>query len=471
MKILVSVSKMNTKLTIVFILLNLLGFSNISNAQNVNIPDAIFKALLVGNPLINTNGDAEIQDTEAMAFAGTIDVHYQEIYDLTGIEAFRNLKVLDCSECKLSNLELSRNTSLMILNCMINSIKSLNVSDLVLLTELNCGYCQLVNLDISANTTLVKLNCSANNLITNLDVSKNTSLEELGCYNNLLTSLDVSKNTSLKYLDCKFNPLTSLDVSKNKSLNYLDCAWNHLTNLNVSANTALNDLRCYLNQLVSLDLSANQALNTLECNNNYLTSLDVSSNVALWTLSCGNNQLTNLDVSSNVALWGLSCENNQLTSLDLSANIVLTGLDCTNNLLTNLNDKNGNNHSCRFIRAENNPGLKCIQVDNALYSNDNWSSRIDPWATFNETCTVGVDNISQTEVNIFPNPSNGIFTISGLPMGALCIDIYNVLGEIVYSKNSTQTVSNIDISNSPKGMYFVKISDGMKVHTTKIEIK
>ena len=42
-----------------------------ANAQNVNIPDANFKAVLVGNPGINTNGDGEIQVSEAAAFTGT----------------------------------------------------------------------------------------------------------------------------------------------------------------------------------------------------------------------------------------------------------------------------------------------------------------------------------------------------------------------------------------------------------------
>ncbi|MCH7534469.1 MAG: hypothetical protein IH948_01745, partial [Bacteroidetes bacterium] len=39
------------------------------SAQIVNIPDANFKAALVGDPTINTNGDGEIQVAEASAFA------------------------------------------------------------------------------------------------------------------------------------------------------------------------------------------------------------------------------------------------------------------------------------------------------------------------------------------------------------------------------------------------------------------
>src|SRR5690606_12670921 len=47
-----------------------LSLCTASNAQNVTIPDANFKAYLVGNTLINTNEDTEIQVSEAAAFAG-----------------------------------------------------------------------------------------------------------------------------------------------------------------------------------------------------------------------------------------------------------------------------------------------------------------------------------------------------------------------------------------------------------------
>ena len=65
----------------------------IVHAQNVNIPDAIFKAVLVGNSAINTNGDTEIQVSEAAAFGGTIFCASLGISDLTGIEAFTALTV------------------------------------------------------------------------------------------------------------------------------------------------------------------------------------------------------------------------------------------------------------------------------------------------------------------------------------------------------------------------------------------
>ena len=48
------------KLLLILLCLPFIGFG-----QNVNIPDANFKAYLVGESDINTNGDSEIQVSEA----------------------------------------------------------------------------------------------------------------------------------------------------------------------------------------------------------------------------------------------------------------------------------------------------------------------------------------------------------------------------------------------------------------------
>jgi Leucine-rich repeat (LRR) protein len=169
-----------------FVLLNANLFG-----QNVYIPDANFKAILIGNPLINTNSDTEIQVSEAIAFDGYVHCGDMEINDLTGIEAFTAL------------------------------------------TELYCGYNQLTSLNLSQNNALEWLECQYNQL-TNLDVSQNTALEWLACTNNPLTSLDLSQNTTLIYLICDYNQLTSLDVSQNTALTLLDCQNNQLTCLNIA---------------------------------------------------------------------------------------------------------------------------------------------------------------------------------------------------------------------------------------------
>ena len=149
------------KLLLILLCLPMIGFG-----QNVNIPDANFKAYLIGNSLINTNGDTEIQLSEANAFNGTINCNSLNISNLTGIEAFTDITELDCGNNQLTNLDLSNNLAL---------------------TELICSGNQLTNLDLSQNTALKKLNCGGNQL-ESLDLrnGNNTMIINLkfGCLNN-----------------------------------------------------------------------------------------------------------------------------------------------------------------------------------------------------------------------------------------------------------------------------------------------
>ena len=70
---------------------------------------------------------------------------------------------------------------------------------------------------------------------------------------------------------------------------------------------------------------------------------------------------------------------------------------------------------------------------------------------------------------VFPNPSNGKFNIeSSVVSGQLSVEVYNMLGEKVYSttsvNGSSQVLPNrkdlgwaIDLTGKPAGMYFYRI--------------
>ena len=144
----------------------MLGFG-----QNVNIPDANFKAYLVGEPSINTNGDTEIQVSEANAFNGSIFCFNMNISDLTGIEAFTALTTLRCQDNQLTSIDISNNLALIYFECVNNQLTSLDLSNNLALTDLRCNNNQLTSLDVSQNTALDYLKCSSNQ-ITNSNIIK-----------------------------------------------------------------------------------------------------------------------------------------------------------------------------------------------------------------------------------------------------------------------------------------------------------
>src|SRR5690554_219201 len=254
------------KKIITFLLLFIIiGTTSWVNAQNVYIPDPMFKTILLGNTQINTNGDNEIQLSEAQAYTGAIYCYNTGITDLTGIEAFPNIIMLHCGINQLTVLDLSNNTVLEELYCYNNLFTSLDVSNNTALEVLSCFGNMFTALDVNNNTAIRILGCSYNQL-TALDVSNNTVLEELYCYNNLLASLDVSNNSDLEILSCFYNQLTVLDVDNNTALTGLWCDSNNLTALSINNLTNLIYLNCSDNQLVSLNVQNGNNFNFLDFN-------------------------------------------------------------------------------------------------------------------------------------------------------------------------------------------------------------
>jgi uncharacterized repeat protein (TIGR03803 family) len=79
---------------------------------------------------------------------------------------------------------------------------------------------------------------------------------------------------------------------------------------------------------------------------------------------------------------------------------------------------------------------------------------------------LGVSNvpIKNDVINIYPNPSNGIFTIviaSEAKQSRNKVEVYNMLGEKVYSSILPQipvgALNRIDLSNQPNGIYLYRV--------------
>ena len=144
----------------------------------------------------------------------------------------------------------------------------------------------------------------------------------------------------------------------------------------------------------------------------------------------------------------------------MSNNSALIELRCYNNQLTSLDVRNGNNTNFTDFNSTNNPDLTCIFVDDAAYSNTNWTN-IDPASTFvnNEAeCALSIgDNAFELDVTIYPNPTDNYLFIEG-NKNPISISIYNLLGAEVISKSNTD---KIDVSELSNGVYIIRISDGI----------
>ena len=71
--------------------------------------------------------------------------------------------------------------------------------------------------------------------------------------------------------------------------------------------------------------------------------------------------------------------------------------------------------------------------------------------------TLSVEDETQLAISIYPNPTNDKLFIQGLS-DATEVSIYNILGKEVIS---TKNTSNINVKALPKGVYIIRISDGV----------
>lgn len=80
--------------------------------------------------------------------------------------------------------------------------------------------------------------------------------------------------------------------------------------------------------------------------------------------------------------------------------------------------------------------------------------------------TVGINDLSlfRKSIIIYPNPSNGIFTIEILSKNfkTMTMLIYDVLGNVVYQSVIADNKINVDITNLPSGIYSVNLSNSFE---------
>ncbi|MCH2229228.1 MAG: T9SS type A sorting domain-containing protein [Crocinitomicaceae bacterium] len=410
---------------IVFAVINLIALD--VNAQNVNIPDANFKAYLVGNTAINTNADTEIQISEATAFSGQIACSNLGITDMTGLEEFTSLTILQCIQNNFATLDVSQNTAL---------------------TLLNCGNSGLTTLDVSQNLALQHLICD-NTALNSIDVSQNSNLLNLKILNNSVTTLDVSQNPLLTYLRIDGNNIGALDLSMNPNLTAMECSGNNLTELNLT-NISTSTLTIF-------DASSNPNLSCIQVD-------DVAAATAVWT---------NIDPASSFSLdcsiyvssitvqgeAGLSAITNQGGTLQMEADVL--PLNADDNTYT--------------WSVTNGTGSASININGLLTAITDGTVTVTATAndgsgvTGNTIITisnqsVGIDDLSNIhKLTIYPNPAGNQLYIRTDEKIEL-ITVVDVTGKTIKAITNNDS---IDVSNLNGGIYFLQVKTNEGISSKK----
>ncbi|ARV10249.1 hypothetical protein BTO05_11600 [Winogradskyella sp. PC-19] len=236
----------------------------------VNIPDVNFKSWLVNNASVNTNGDTEIQVSEAMSFSGTLQPIGVGILDWTGIESFTALTRLDADTNNASTIDLSQNINLH--------------------TFLYAEAFQLATVVLPNSNTLQIINITDSKL-SSLDLSNYTNLTAVGfASGSLLSSLDLrnGNNTSITSFNSQFTPNLNCIFVDDKM--YSQTNW---INIDAANNFVETEFEC--NSLTVTDFNFNKikmypnpTRNTLnievnKLENSYIRIFDITGNEVITT--------------------------------------------------------------------------------------------------------------------------------------------------------------------------------------------
>ena len=459
-----------------------------SEPEYTLIPDVEFEKKLIANGM-DLVIDGKVL-TRKIATFKNLNLDDSPITDLTGLEGFTSLEILNCSKIKATKFDFSKNTKLVTLNCTSNNLSTIDVSNLVYLKNLNLYNNNLTSIDVSKNQVLEGIALDKNKF-TAIDFSANKTLTSINCSNNPITKIYIAQNPALKFLTCTDVQITSLDLSQNPNLLYLDFERNKMTTIDLSKNLELQTLNCAQNPISSLNLTTNKKLLSLNCSGSYysdnnggagkITTLDLSNNILLQILDCSSNQISRLDLTPHTKLEILRCYGNLLTDLDLSKNIVLKEVNSNSNRLKTLNLKNGNNTKITSLSLASNAVLSCIQVDDVTYANANWKAKKDAAANFSLDCAyatlipdvkfeeklmaLGIDTDGKNGKVLTANISSltsldvsgaGITDLSG-------IEDFTFLESLITSENS---LTKIDVS---KNQRLISLSVGQN-QLTRLEV-
>lgn len=110
------------------------------------------------------------------------------------------------------------------------------------------------------------------------------------------------------------------------------------------------------------------------------------------------------------------------------------------------------------VKPKNNLTAGTV-INNTAYIYFDYNAPIVTNTSHNTYMTVtSINETTNDEFAVFPNPTNGIVTITSKVLAPMNIVVYNVVGDMVHESKTTQSKTQLDLSYLSNGVYFVKVS-------------
>ena len=205
---------------------------------------------------------------------------------------------------------------------------------------------------------------------------------------------------------------------------------------------------------------------------NIITEIVISQNITICygeSYTIGNNSYdTPGNYTDTLLMITGSCDSIVHTNLSINLPINLS-LDINNNNI----ESNQNNSFYQWVDCNDSYSFITNTISNEqdieVVATGNYAVIINNNNCIDTSACVLVNYVGLDESNanylvtIYPNPSNGQFTISSNASNDFTVRVHNSIGQSVYSVNAPSTNQTINISFLPNGMYFIEMNFENKI--------
>lgn len=320
--------------------------------------------------------------------------------------------------------------------------------------------CQILatkNVELNSTTNLVcyyKFNegiagGNNNNISTVSDFTNNYHLSTVNLGLNGATSNFITSGAV--YLPNGGVPSSQLDITTCNSYTWSTGTGLTYTNSTQDSYTYIGQAANGCDSIVFLNLTINEATSS--------TITEMACGSFTWTEGTGETYTTDTTLSFTTVNSN-GCDS--VITLNLTVNHIDSSISVNNiTISANLSGAtyqwidciNGN----AIIGAN---GQSFTATSNGHYAVEISSNGCTSQSECIEIYSVGLAENNNSNWNLYPNPSNGKFYLSGIEKFNVVADIINIEGKSIQKISLNKQQNEIDLTNYPQGIYVLKLNDG-----------